>query len=260
MRRPFLAALFAVLPLCLTVFAAGARADTVVVFAAASLKTALDDVAEGFSLATGDEVVLSVAGSSALARQIQLGAPADVFISANEGWMDALEASGHIAPETRRDLLGNRLVMISARGAAAPVKLAPGFDLAGRLGRGHLAMALVEAVPVGIYGKAALESLGLWTSVAPRVAQVDNSRAALALVATGAAPLGIVYATDAKADPRVEVLATFPAESHPPIVYPVAAVAGRLTPATEAFVAYLGSDAARAAFEAQGFSVRAGGD
>jgi molybdate transport system substrate-binding protein len=233
---------------------AGARAETVTVFAAASLKTAIDEIARGFADETGHEVALSLAGSSALARQIQHGAPADLFISANAGWMDAVEAEGLIAPETRIDLLANRIVLVAHGPAAAPVEIGPGLELGGLLGDSRLAMALVEAVPAGIYGKAALEALGLWGAVAPRVAQADNVRAALALVAAGEAPLGIVYATDAMAEPRVSVLGAFPADSHPPIVYPAALLAGH-APAAAEFLAYLRGPSARAVFTRQGFTL-----
>ena len=238
----------------LTVLLAGpARADDVVVFAAASLKTALDEVAAGFTAATGHSIAASYAGSSGLARQIQLGAPADVFISANVAWMDALDAAGRLAPGTRRDLLGNRLVLIAHEAGAEAIDLFDPDALSNRLAQGYLAMALVEAVPAGIYGKAALTNLGLWPAVAGQVAQSDNVRAALALVATGAAPLGVVYASDALAEPRVHVVATFPEDTHPPITYPVAAIEGRDSAAARAFLAHLRSPGARAVFEAHGF-------
>ncbi|MDF2234396.1 molybdate ABC transporter substrate-binding protein [Albimonas sp. CAU 1670] len=234
---------------------AAARAGEVTVFAAASLKNAMDEIAAGFEAATGDAARVSLAGSSALARQIQQGAPAEVFVSANAAWMDRLEADGLIAPGSRLDLLRNTLVLVAPVDGAAPVEIGPDLDLAALLGEGRLAMALVEAVPAGIYGKAALESLGLWSSVAPRVAQTDNVRAALALVAAGEAPLGVVYATDAAAEPAVRVVGTFPEGSHPPIVYPAARVAGADAPAAEAFLAYLQGPQASAAFERQGFAV-----
>lgn len=233
-----------------------ALADQVTVFAAASMKNAMEEVSEKFNEATGHDLAVSLAGSSALARQIQQGAPADLFISANPGWMDALEADGLIEPEMRVDLLGNAIVLI-AHGEADKVEIGPELDLTGVLGENRLAMAMVDAVPAGIYGKAALESLGLWDAVAPKVAQADNVRAALALVATGEAPLGIVYATDAAATDKVSVIGTFPADSHPPIVYPAAAVTGHDNPAVIAFLEFLGTPAARAAFEAQGFTVLA---
>jgi len=171
--------------------------------------------------------------------------------------VDVLDADGLLAPGTRRDLLGNRLVLIAPGADAAPVALE---DLSAALGEGgHLAMALVDAVPAGIYGKAALAHLGLWDAVAPRVAQADNVRAALALVATGEAPLGIVYATDANAEPRVSVVARFPEDSHPPITYPVAAIAGHDDDATRAFLGWLGSAQAQAVFVDEGFTLAGDG-
>lgn len=251
-RSPGIACLGLVLALQLPV---AAGADTVTVFAAASLATALGDVEAGFEAATDHDLVVSLAGSSALARQIQQGAPADVFISANTDWMDVLEAEGLLTPGTRADLLRNSLVLIAHGTEAAPVDLEPGLDLPGLLGDGRLAMALVDAVPAGIYGKAALETFGLWEGVAAQVAQSDNVRAALALVAVGEAPFGIVYATDARAEDRVSVVGAFPPDSHPPIVYPVAGLAGREGDGTAAFLAYLRGAAARAAFERQGFAM-----
>ncbi|WP_186395449.1 molybdate ABC transporter substrate-binding protein [Stappia sp. TSB10GB4] len=232
-----------------------ARADDVLVFAAASLKTAMDQIAPGFEAATGDRLVVSLAGSSALARQIQAGAPADIFISASSDWMDTVEADGLVQAGTRVDLLGNVIVLIAHGRDASPVEITPALDLAALLGDGRLAMALVDAVPAGIYGKAALENLGLWQAAAPKVAQADNVRAALALVAAGEAPYGIVYATDAAAEDNVTVVATFPADSHPPIVYPAAVMAQSGKPAAIAALAYLRGPEARAAFEKQGFVV-----
>ena len=237
----------------LALLAAPARAEQVVVFAAASLKTALDAVAADFTEASGHRVAVSYAGSSQLARQISLGAPADIFFSANPDWMDVLEAEGRLAPGTRADLLGNRLVLVTTDAAAGPIDLDEPSDLVERLGTGRLAMALVEAVPAGIYGKVALLGLGLWASVEGQIAQSDNVRAALALVASGAVPVGLVYATDAMAEPRVRVAATFPEDSHPPIVYPVAAIADRDGPATRALLDHLRAPDSRAIFEAQGF-------
>ncbi|MEQ9260062.1 MAG: molybdate ABC transporter substrate-binding protein [Roseovarius sp.] len=245
----------ALLSFCAACLPALASAGEVTVFAAASLTNAMAEIEAGFEAETGHEVAVSLAGSSALARQIQQGAPADVFISANPDWMDTLEAEGLVAPGTRADLVSNTLVLVAAGGDAAPVEIGPGLDLAAMLGEGRLAMALVDAVPAGIYGKAALESLGLWESVAPSVAQADNVRAALAFVAAGEAPLGIVYATDAVAEDGVRAIGTFPEGSHPPILYPVAGLAGRESAAVAAFLAYLAGPEARAAFERQGFSV-----
>lgn len=231
-------------------------ADEVTVFAAASLKNAMEDIAASFNDATGHDLALSLAGSSALARQIQQGAPADVFISANPNWMDTLEEEGAIRPDTRFDLLANAIVLVgSGAQAGEPAEIGPEFDLTGLLGDGHLAMALVDAVPAGIYGKASLETLGFWSHVEPQVAQADNVRAALALVATGEAPLGIVYASDARAEPRVSVIALFPEDSHPPIIYPAAQLTESDSPAAAAFLDFLTGPEAREAFLAQGFSV-----
>lgn len=234
---------------------ASAGAGEVTVFAAASTKNAMDEIATRFAQDTGHTATVSLAGSSALARQIQQGAPADIYISANVGWMDRLQEEGLIAPETRFDLLHNSIVLVAHGQNGALVEIGPEMDLSGMLGEDRLAMALVDAVPAGIYGKAALDSLGLWDSVAPKVAQADNVRAALALVSTGEAPMGIVYATDAVADDRVTVVATFPADTHPPIVYPVAALSESDNPLKSAFLDYLRGDAAREAFERQGFVV-----
>jgi molybdate transport system substrate-binding protein len=233
-----------------------ARAEEVVVFAAASMKTALDAFAADWSAETGHAVTVSYAGSNTLAQQILQGAPADVFISAAVVWMDEVEKAGLVADGTRTDLLGNTLVLVAHGTDAAPIDIVPGFDLAGILGDEKLAMALVDAVPAGQYGKAALTSLGVWDAVAPSVAQSDNVRAALALVSTGEAPYGIVYATDAAADDNVTIVGTFPADSYPPIIYPSALLTEAADAADREFYAALTtSDAARAAFEAQGFAV-----
>ncbi|NMM46672.1 molybdate ABC transporter substrate-binding protein [Rhodospirillaceae bacterium KN72] len=233
-------------------------ADDITVFAAASMKNAMDEVAESWQAETGHTATVSLAGSSALARQIQQGAPADIFISANVGWMDMLQKEGQIDPASRFDLLSNALVLIAYGADAKPVTIESGFDLAGMLGDGRLAMALVDAVPAGKYGKAALEALGIWDAVAPKVAQADNVRAALALVATGEAPLGVVYATDAvAAGDSVTVIGTFPGDSHPPIVYPAARVVASENPLAGDFLTFLKSEKARAAFERQGFTTLA---
>jgi molybdate transport system substrate-binding protein len=234
----------------------GARAEEpVLVFAAASLKNALDAVVGKWRTDTGKAVMISYAGSSALARQIQQGAPSDIFVSANVDWMDRLEAEQLIKPETRRDLLGNRLVLIAAGKDAAKVDIKPGFDLLGLLDGQRLAMALVDAVPAGIYGKQALTELGLWDAVEPRVAQLDNVRAALAWVARGEAPYGIVYATDAAVENNVAVVGTFPADSHEPIIYPAALMASSESRDAPAFLEYLSATEARKLFEQFGFTV-----
>lgn len=234
--------------------AARAEARDTVVFAAASLKDALDAVGADWRRATGKRAVVSYAASSALAQQIDQGSPADVFISADRDWMDYVQGRERIRPESRIDLLGNRIVLVAEKNAHLTATIAPGFDLAGLLGGGRLAMADVNAVPAGKYGKAALEALGVWRSVERKVAQAENVRAALILVARGEAPLGIVYRTDAAADPNVTIVDTFPEDTHPPIVYP-AALTVRADADAAAFLAYLRSPSARAAFEAQGFTV-----
>ena len=232
-----------------------ALAETVTVFAAASLKTALDRVAGGFEAATGHEVVISYAGSGKLALQIRQGAPAQVFLSASPDWMDAIAAEGLLEPGTRRDLLGNSLVLIAHDPQATPIALEPGVDLVTPLAGGYLATALTEAVPVGQYAKNALQTLGIWDKTAPHLAQSDNARTALALVATGEAPYGIVYATDARAEPRVSVVGTFPEGSHPEITYPEALIAPA-SDAARAFHDWLAGPEAAAEFRAEGFTVR----
>ena len=244
MRLSLLAALIALAP--------AAHADEITIFAAASLKTALDQIAANWQAAQGDTVVISYAGSSQLAKQIQQGAPADLFISASTSWMDAVQDTGNIDPATRRDLLGNTLVLV---GTGKPAE-APIADLPALLGEGKLAMALVDSVPAGQYGKESLTSLGLWGKVESHVAQADNVRAALKLVATGEAPYGIVYGSDAVAEPGVGVVATFPADSHKPITYPAAVTANADTPQAAAFLDSLSQDPAKSVFVSQGFTVR----
>lgn len=228
------------------------------VFAAASLKESMDEAAGAFEAATGQPVRVSYAASSALARQIEQGAPADAFISADVEWMDWLQERGLIDGGSSRDLLGNDLVLVAPSGAdATPLDLAGGPEaVLSRLGEGRIAMALVDSVPAGKYGREAFGSLGMWEALAPRVAEGDSVRAALMLVARGEAPLGVVYATDAKAEPRVRVLGTFPPESHPEIVYPVARVAASRHPMAGDFVQWLGSPEAAAIFLDHGFVLR----
>ena len=228
----------------------------VIVFAAASTKGALDDVAQAFTTTTGRRVAISFAGSSVLARQIERGAPADVFVSANVAWMERLEAAGHVMPTSGKSLLGNELVLIAPRSARAPTNLAIANLLGSELpADSWLAMALVDAVPAGIYGKNALDSLGIWESVRSRIAQTDNARSALAMVARGEARMGIVYHTDALAEPRVAVLARFPATSHSPIVYPAAMTTSSHSPYAQAFLDFLRSPVAISVFERHGFVV-----
>ncbi|WP_425487112.1 molybdate ABC transporter substrate-binding protein [Microvirga arsenatis] len=234
---------------------ASAQARDVVVFAAASLKNALDDAAAVWMRDTGRRVVASYAASNALAKQIEAGAPADIFFSADPDWMDYAASKGLIRPESRISLLGNSLVLIAPKESAMQVELKPGFDLAALLGSQRLAMGHVNAVPAGKYGKAALEHLGAWAGVRDKVAQTENVRAALLLVSRGEAPLGVVYKTDAISDPNVAIVATFPEGSHPPIVYPVALTKDSAHPDAAALLAFLRSDKARPFFEKQGFTL-----
>jgi molybdate transport system substrate-binding protein len=233
---------------------AEAADQPLVVFAAASLKGSLDTAKALYEAAGGAPVTVSYAGSSALAKQIESGAPADVFISADLDWMRYLADKNLVRADTERRLLGNRIVLIAPKDGAEPVEIGPGFPLAASLGDGRLVLCDL-AVPCGKYGKAALETLGVWGSVEGRIAFAENVRAALAFVSRGEAPYGIVYATDAAADPAVAVVGTFPEDSHPPIVYPVAVTAESKHPAAAAFVDFLASAKAGAAFEKAGFTV-----
>jgi molybdate transport system substrate-binding protein len=229
--------------------------EPVRVFAAASLKNSLDEAGAAWKAETGKAVVASYAASSALAKQIEQGAPADIFISADLDWMDYLDGKGLIRPRTRVNLLGNTLVLIAPAGSRTKVDLNPGANLAGTLAGGKLAIGEVNSVPAGKYGKAALEKLGLWSSVEGNVAMTENVRAALALVARGEARLGIVYATDAKAEPQVEIAGTFPADSHPPIISPAALSGTASNPDARAFLSFLSSSRAGEIFRSQGFDV-----
>ncbi|WP_237763536.1 molybdate ABC transporter substrate-binding protein [Falsirhodobacter sp. alg1] len=225
-------------------------ADNVTVFAAASMKTALDEITPKWEAESGDDITVSYAGSSVLAKQIIAGAPADIFISASTEWMDAVEEEGLVIPGSRKDFLGNSLVFVGSPDAAP---MAP--DVLSSLNGGKLAMAFVDSVPAGIYGKQALTSLGIWNGVAPQVAQADNVRSALALVATGEAPYGVVYATDAIAEPRVKVVGTISDTAHDPIIYPIALIDGADEKAATGFLAYLQGDEAATIFKSQGFKV-----
>jgi molybdate transport system substrate-binding protein len=233
--------------------AADAKAP-VSVFAAASLKESLDEAARAYERETGTPVKVTYAASSALARQIEQGAPADVFLSADLDWMDYLQQRALVDAGSRRNLLGNALVLIAPVDAkGGPIALKRGVDLRPRLGQGRLALALTASVPAGKYARAAFEHFGVWTQLAPRVAETENVRAALMLVARGEAPLGVVYASDARAEPRVRVLATFPANAHPPIVYPVTRIKAARHPGAAAFVRWLGARNAGAIFRRHGF-------
>jgi molybdate transport system substrate-binding protein len=235
---------------------ARAQAGGLVIFAAASLKNALDEIAAAWTKETGKPAPkISYAASPALAKQMEQGAPADLFISADTEWMDYVEKKDLIKKDTRVNLLGNKIVLIAPRDSKVAVEIKPGFDLAKALAGGKLAMANVDAVPAGKYGKAALEKLGAWNGVKDNVAQAENVRAALLLVARGEAPLGIVYSTDAAADPNVKIVGVFPAESYPPVIYPAAVTKESKTADAKLFLDYLKSSKARPAFERQGFTV-----
>jgi molybdate transport system substrate-binding protein len=227
---------------------------SILVFAAASMKNALDEVDAAFARQNGINVVASYDASSALMKQIEQGAPADVYISADQQWMDYGSQQKLIDDSTRVNLLGNKLVLITGKESKfSDVAIGPGLDLATLAGDGRIATGDVRAVPVGIYAKAALQKLGLWDAVAPKLAMVGNVRAALVLVARGEAPLGIVYATDAKVEPAVKTIGVFPDDLHDPIVYPAAATVGA-KPAAKFYLNFLRSAAARSIFERFGFS------
>lgn len=239
----------------LSVLSLPVSAAEVTVFAASSLKTALDEVAAAWRAETGNSAAISYAGSPALAKQIIAGAPAEVFVSASPEWMDSVAEAGLLRPDSRVDLLGNQLVLIAHGPAASPIPLDASTDLAARLDGGKLSMAMVDSVPAGQYGREALTALGLWDSVKASVVQSENVRAALQFVALGEAPLGVVYLSDAIADQdAVSIVATFPETSHRPIIYP-AALTTLASPEAAAFLDFLSSPAAQALFVAQGFTV-----
>lgn len=223
------------------------------VYAAASMTNAMQDIADRYQRETGVAIKLSPGASSALARQIEAGARADLFVSADQEWMDYLAARQLIDAASRRNIAGNRLVLIAPADSEVALQIAPGFALAAALDGGRLAIADPSAVPAGRYSQAALTHLGVWDSVANRLANADNVRAALAFVARGEAPLGIVYATDAKIETRVRVVGMFPAHLHPPITYPAALPVGARAGA-RAFLDYLGEAASRATFANHGFT------
>lgn len=249
MKKMLLLALAAFLLSSGTAGAAG-----ITVFAAASLKESLDAVVHGYMQQASDRVVVSYAASPALARQIESGAPADLFMSADLAWMDYLAARELIDPATRHNLLANQLVLIAPAGTSDTLKIGPGFALATALGAEKLAMANPDAVPAGKYGKAALQSLGVWLAVERKLARAANVRAALLLVARGEARYGIVYRTDALAEPKVRVVDTFPASSHAPIIYP-AALTATATPASKKLLDYMQGEQGAAIWRKFGFTV-----
>ncbi|MDO6413521.1 molybdate ABC transporter substrate-binding protein [Sphingomonas sp. BIUV-7] len=237
-------------------FSGQAAAAPPIVLAAASLQESLNAAADAWAKAGHERPTLSFAASSALARQIAAGAPADLFVSADIPWMDYVEQRKLVAPGTRIALLTNQLVLIAPAGPTRPMPIRRGFPLAAALGREKLAMADPDAVPAGLYGREALTKLGVWAGVAPKVARAENVRAALALVERGEAPYGIVYLTDALASPKVKVVGTFPADSHAPILYPAAVLSAAKSADAAPFLRFLGSVPAKAIFRRYGFGTR----
>jgi len=230
-----------------------ARAAPITVFAAASMKNALDEIARAYETRTGDKITVSYAASSALAKQIEQGAPADIFISADLDWMDYLEGRKLISVPSRYNLVRNRLALIAPAGSAVKLTITPRFPLASALGKERLAMANPDSVPAGRYGKAALQALGVWNDVQAKIASTNDVRSALLLVARGETPFGVVYRTDAAVDPRVRIVDLFPEGTHPPIVYPAALVAETKNVAAGNFLRTLRDPPARAIFEKHGF-------
>jgi molybdate transport system substrate-binding protein len=235
-------------------YARAAERGTVTVFAAASLTDALGKIGQAYEAAGHGRAVFNFAASSVLARQIEASGGADMFMSADTDWMDYLDSRGLLAPGTRTNLLGNRLVLIAPRDSTVSLTIGRGFDLAGALRGGRLAIADPDSVPAGKYGRTALTQLGVWNGVADRVVQAENVRVALAYVARGEAPLGIVYTTDALAEPKVRIVGTFPANTHLPIVYP-AALTRDAGPGGAAFLRFLSGREATAIFRAAGFII-----
>lgn len=256
MNRSVLSILLATFCLLSGCAAEQERKEGPLVLAASSLQEALEAAADAWQADGHPRPILSFAATSALARQIESGAPGDLFVSADEEWMDQMEAAGRLVPGTRQYLAGNRLVLIAPAGTSFDLPIAKGFPLAGTLSSGRLAMADPDSVPAGKYGKEALQYLGVWDSVATRIAVGENVRVALNLVSLEEAPLGIVYATDAAADRKVQVVGTFPAESHAPIRYPIVRLVTSSHADAAAFEAFLLSDQARAIFRRFGFETR----
>ena len=238
-----------------TIFQVPAYAESVNVFAAASLKTALDDIAKSWKAQSSKDVAATYGSSATLAKQIAEAAPADIFISADLAWMDDVAKKNLIKPDSRKNLVGNTLVLVAATGTDLKVELEKDSNLASSLGNEKLAVGDVKSVPAGKYAKAALESLGLWSSVEPNLVMQENVRSALALVARGEAKLGIVYGSDAVAESKVQVVANFPEASHKPIVYPAAVIAASTNPDAQAFLTFLFSEEAQLIFKANGFAL-----
>ena len=252
--RRLLAVCVSALLICASAEAGQAQTTgKLVVFAAASLATALNAIQPIFTTDKGQPVAISYGSSGTLAKQIEQGAPADVFISADTKWIDYLQKKNLLATGTRRDLLSNELVLIEPADGQTKLKIKPGFDLATLAGDGKIAVCTIASCPAGIYAKGAFTKLGVWSAVEPKLAQAANVRDALALVARGEAKYGVVYATDAKAEPKVRVVDVFPADSHTPIVYPVAVVASSKNANAAVFEAFLTSQAAVKILTKQGF-------
>jgi molybdate transport system substrate-binding protein len=241
----------------LLTMAPAARADDILIFAAASLKNALDDAIANYTKSGAAAPKVSYGSSGALARQIDADAPADIFISADPDWMNDVQKNNKIKTETRFDFLGNVLVMIEPADSTTKLDIVPGFPLAKVLGNERLSMADPDSVPAGMYGKAALTKLGVWDAIEPKIARAQDVRAALTFVSRKEAPFGIVYQTDAAADKGVKVAGVFPANTYPPIIYPAAITASSKNPEAARFFAYIHLDAAKPSFEKQGFSVLA---
>ncbi len=253
-RRLILAFIAAAVAIAAAPPTAHTQEKSIIVFAAASMKNALDEANDAFTKKSSVKVLASYAASSSLMKQIEQGAPADVYVSADLKWMDYGAQKKLVRNDTRVNLLGNRLVLIASKDSKiGTVTIGPGFDLAKLAGDGRIAVGDVRAVPAGLYAKAALEKLGAWAAAEPKLAMAENVRAALILVARGEAPLGIVYETDARIEPNVKIVGVFPEDSHPPIVYPVALTAGA-KPAAAQYLAFLRTPAAKAIFESYGFT------
>jgi molybdate transport system substrate-binding protein len=253
-RGVVLAAIAAVLTLSVPLHAADAQKPELLVFGASSLTNVLDEIGAAYTRETQQRVKFSYAASSALARQIEASAKADVFFSADTDWMDYLQARNLIDKSSRKDLLGNRLVLVAPANSTVQLKIAPNFPLAATLGKGHLATGDPDSVPVGRYARSALTTLGVWNDIADRVVRAENVRSALSFIARGEAPLGIVYQTDALVEKQVRVVDIFPENTHPPIVYPVAATVGARSGARQ-FVEFLSGPSAVVLFKRYGFIV-----
>jgi molybdate transport system substrate-binding protein len=246
---------FCIIAIAFMSTAFSANAESVNVFAAASMKTALDDAAKLWKTQSGKDIVTTYGSTGTLAKQIAEAAPADIFISADLAWMDEVASKNLINPESRKNLVGNTLVLVGAAGTGLKIELAKGSNLAASLGSEKLAVGDVQSVPAGKYAKAALENLGLWASIEPNLVMQENVRSALALVARGEAKLGIVYGSDAVAESKVQVITDFPETSHPPILYPAALIAASTNPDAQPFLTFLFSKEAQLIFKANGFTL-----